>query len=132
MRVDELQQARAQLAEVRATLSQQISDLEDEHKDRNQSRCEDPRFAYYAKYVDIWRNEDESWKMPATVAGFNKEIQRQQNLDRIRAEKQEEAAHQQEKWNNEIKAKLQSDIIKRATREQQVTELRVIGGMKHC
>ena len=40
--VDELRQARVQLAEVRATLSQQMSDLEDEHKDRNRSRNEDP------------------------------------------------------------------------------------------
>ena len=56
--------------------------------------------------------------MPATVAGFDKEIQRQQN---IQAEEQREAAHQQQEWKDEIKAKLQSDI-KRA-REQQVAEL---------
>ena len=69
-RVDELRQAQVQLAEVRATLSQQISDLEDEHKDLNRSPNEDP----YARHVDIWRNEDESWKMPATVVEFDEEM----------------------------------------------------------
>ena len=56
--------------------------------------------------------------MPATVAGFDKEIQRQQN---IRAEEQREAARQQQEWKDEIKAKLQSDI--KRSREQQVAEL---------
>ena len=57
-------------------LGKQISDIEDEHKDRNRSWHEDRRFEYYARFVDIWRNEDKSWKMPATVAGFNEEIER--------------------------------------------------------
>ena len=38
--VDELRQTRAKLAEVTERLGKQISDIEDEHKDRNRSRRE--------------------------------------------------------------------------------------------
>ena len=49
-------------------------------------------------------------------------LERQQNLYAKRVEERNEATRQREKWNEEIKAKLQRDI-KRA-REQQVAELR--------
>ena len=54
---------------------------------------------------------------------INKEIERQQDLYERQAEKCNEAIRQQEKWDEETKAKLQRDI-KRA-REQQIAELRV-------
>ena len=120
--IDELRYTQAKLAEATESLGKQISKIENEHKDRNRSRREDRRFAYYARFVDIWRHEDQSWKMPTTVEGFEQEVKKQQETYAKRVEERDEATRQQEKWKKEIEAKLQQDI--KRVREQQVAELR--------
>ena len=56
--IDELRHTHAKLAEVTESLGKQISEIENEHKDRNRSRRENRRFDYYARFVDVWRHED--------------------------------------------------------------------------
>ena len=68
--IDDLRHTQAKLAEATESLGKQISEIENEHKDQNRSRRENRRFEYYARFVDIWRHEDQSWKMPTMVAGF--------------------------------------------------------------
>ena len=117
--IDELRHTQAKLVQATESLGKQISEIENEHKDRNRSRREDRRFAYYARFVDIWRHEDKSWRMPTTAEGFEQEVEKQQKSYAKRVEELDAA---DKKWKKEIEAQLQKDI-KRA-REQQVAELR--------
>ena len=69
----------------------------------------------------MWRAEDKSWKMPATVAEFNEEVERQEAICETHAETRRQADHQRTKYEEERKEKLLINI-KRA-REQQVAAL---------